>query len=141
LQGPALGLESGQMKLALYVFDQSLAYIKNYFEETLFIVVYIPSVLSSYTIVSKFVSESKSGNRIFLTDEIYKNSHYIAAKVKEFTEKQGMFFIDTRADIRKATEKEILHGPKDWKHFNKKGYHLLANSIFNRLKSWKFLSH
>lgn len=134
LQGPALGLDSDQMKLSLYVLDQSLKYIKNYFKETQFFVVYITSVLSSYTISSKYVSASKSGNRVFLTEDMYKNSSYIAAKVKELSEKNGMCFIYTRDNFRNATENEIIHGPNDWKHLNMKGYQLLARSVFEGLK-------
>ena len=70
LQGPALSLDNDQMQLSLYVLDQSLSYIKNYFKGTHFFVIYIPSVLSSYTITSQFVGESKSGNRTFLTEEM-----------------------------------------------------------------------
>ena len=122
------------MKLSLYVLDQSLDYIKNYFNETQFFVVYIPSVLSSYTITSQYVSESKSGNRVFPTEDMYKNSSYIAAKVKELSEKNGMCFIDIRDNFRDATKNEIIHGPKDWEHLNMKGYQLLARSVFEGLK-------
>jgi len=134
LQGPALGIDSDQMKLSLYVLDRSLDYIKNYFKETQFFVVYIPSVLSSYTITSQYVSESKSGNRVFPTEDMYKNSSYIAARVKELAEKNAMCFIDIRDNFRNATENEIIHGPKDWKHLNMHGYQLLARSVYEGLK-------
>jgi hypothetical protein len=136
LQGPALGFDSDQMKLSLYVLEQSLNYIKNYFKETQFFVVYIPSVLSSYTITSQYVSESKSGNRVFPTEDMYKNSSYIAARVQELSEKNGMCFIDIRDNFRNATKNEIIHGPKDWEHLNMKGYQLLARSVFEGLKKF-----
>ncbi len=133
LQGPALGLDSEQMKLALYVLDQSLKYIRGYFKESRFAVVYIPSVLSSYTIVSEAVQGSKSGDRIFSTEEMFENSGLIAEKVRSMATKNGMQFIDTRADIRKAARRKLVHGPHDWKHLNRLGYHVLARSIFEKL--------
>jgi len=134
LQGPALGFDSDQMKLSLYVLDQSLDYIKCYLKETQFFVVYIPSVLSSYTITSHYVSESKAGNRVFPTEDVYKKSSYIAAKVKELSENNGMCFIDIRDNFRDATKNEIIHGPNDWEHLNMKGYQLLARSVYEGLK-------
>ena len=134
LQGPSLGLDNAQMKLALYVLDQSLRYIKNYFKETRYVVAYIPSVISSYDIVSQYVSDAQSDNQLYLTKDMYNHGNYIADNVKHLTEKNGMYFIDTRPDLRNASGKEIIHGPNDWEHLNKKGYQVLARSVFEGLK-------
>jgi len=84
--------------------------------------------------VSKYVNKKKDGSDTFTPEDVYRNSDNLAKKVKEFAEENAMAFIDTRADVRRASEKELLHGPKDWKHFNKKGYETLAASIVEGLK-------
>ena len=36
---------------------------------------------------------------------------------------------NARPQIGSAGRQEIIHGPKDWLHFNKRGYEVLANAI------------
>ena len=44
-------------------------------------------------------------------------------------------FLDLRPAIRVATAQEVLHGPRDFKHFNRKGYEVLGRSVAERFDS------
>jgi hypothetical protein len=124
------------------VLTRSLEYLKNRFDESQVIVVYIPSVIESYSWMSREVSITnpiaKNGERIeeFHTSSgLTQRSDEIAGRVKTITESLGLVFIDTRSDIRAVSARQIIHGPIDWAHFNRSGYEALAQSIISGLIS------
>jgi hypothetical protein len=135
LQSPALELSQGETEQGFLVLTKSLEYLKNFFDESRVIVVYIPSVIESYARVSKEVSisnEVMGGERIeelHTSSELTQRSDEIAGRVKTITQSLGLVFIDTRSDIRAASSQQIIHGPNDWFHYNRLGYEALAQSI------------
>ena len=133
LQSPSLDLTPDEIELGFLVFQRSLKYLKQYFNGSQIVVVYIPSVLESYAKISKDISISnlhlKTNKKSFLSSDLMARSDIITARVKSISESLGLAFIDTRFDMREASEKEIIHGPFDWNHYNKYGYETLAQSI------------
>jgi hypothetical protein len=131
LQGPALELTEEEMRLALYVFEQSLRYLADFFEGVPMEIVYIPSPLSSYRLASPTVSVQSYAKRSdrFEADFVVKRGQEICEKIEGIAKGHGIGFLDARKFIRKATHEQLLHGPKDWKHFNKIGYHVLVDGI------------
>ena len=136
LQSPALELSQSETEQGFLVFTRSLGYLKNFFNESRIIVIYIPAVIESYARVSEEVSISdritKVGERIegfHTSSELMQRSDEIAGRAKTITESLGLVFIDTRSDIRAASTKQIIHGPIDWVHYNRTGYEVLAQSI------------
>jgi hypothetical protein len=49
--------------------------------------------------------------------------------VKSIAMAQDLGFIDTRQQIKAVSAQKLIHGPKDWRHFNRAGYEALAQSI------------
>jgi len=94
-------------------------------------VVYIPSPLSSYAVASKKVSIQSYHGRDELYDagEVSRKNDLISRSIKRITEENGCAFIDTTASVRKASQTALLHGPSEWKHFNKRGYSAIAETI------------
>lgn len=140
LQSPALELSQSETDQAFLVFTKSLEYLKSYFNESRVVVVYIPSVIESYSWMSKEVSIinpiKKDGERveeIRASSGLAQRSDEIAGRVKTITESLGLMFIDTRSDIRAVSARRIIHGPIDWAHFNRPGYEALAQSIISGL--------
>jgi hypothetical protein len=140
LQSPALELSQSEIEQGFLVFTRSLAYLKNFFNKSRIIVVYIPAVIESYARVSEEVSIfdtiTKIGERIegfHTSSELMQRSDELAGRVKTITESLGLVFIDTRSDIRAASAKQIIHGPIDWMHYNRPGYEVLAQSITSGL--------
>ena len=48
---------------------------------------------------------------------------------------QGAGFLDLRPVIRAGTVHEFLHGPRDFEHFNRKGYEILGKAVAERVDS------
>jgi hypothetical protein len=131
LQAPALELNEEEIDLALHVFDESLRFLLRSFRGAKVSVVYIPSPLSCYEIVSKTVSiQSSPGRpRSYPASLIQERSNEIAGRVKAIADSMGLPFLDTRPSLKKAATDKLIHGPKDWKHFNETGYEILGREI------------
>lgn len=155
LQSPAFELTKKGIDLGAMVSWQTLRYLKNTFKESEVVVVYIPSVISSYEETSEKVSvinvipddiefdmkNAKNKIEIHTSMELEQRSDVVANKIKTISESLDLVFIDTRTDLRKASEKKLIHGPMDWNHFNKEGYNVLASSIYTHLKEKGILTN
>ena len=146
LQSPALELTKSETDLGFKAAKRSLKYLHDFFKNSKIIVVYIPSVIESYAKVSDKISTSNiiakdptKSIEIHTAEELMQRSDEIAGRVKKMSESLGIPFVDTRPDIRKASKKQIIHGPIDWKHFNKAGYTALAESIYAGLEKNRIL--
>jgi hypothetical protein len=131
LQSPSLELSEAEINIGVYIFGQSLAYLQKLFPNAEIFIVYIPSPLASYHLTSTQVTIHRywARNYIYDVDFVMQRSDFICSKIKEEAKKAGVVFIDTRAKIRSASEKHLIHGPLDWKHFNHYGYDALAEAI------------
>jgi hypothetical protein len=130
-QGPAMELTEEELKLGIYVFEQSLDSLRESFPGSTIKVVYIPSPLSTYQLASDRVSSQSYHKRgeFYPTEELRLRSDKIHQQIKEITVARNLDFIDARATIRKAAQTSFVHGAIDKDHFNKKGYEALAEAI------------
>ncbi len=131
LQAPAVELTPEEIKATTYVFEQGILYLQRFFKESFVGIVYLPSPLSSYEITSPQVSIQNYYNRgtVFDTQRVKERSQEVCRRLEGIASENRMGFLDARKAIKKGTAKEILHGPKDWKHLNEKGYHVLSDAI------------
>ena len=130
-QHPAMTLTPEETKKAVYVFEQSLLFLAEFFNESSIAVVYIPSPLSSYQWVSPTVT-IQTGHKGLVTydsSSIHERSQEICLKIEAIARKHEFDFSDTRKFFRSAALKEAIHGPKDWFHPNEKGYRALAEGV------------
>lgn len=137
LQSPALELTDDEIKLSVYVFKQSLLYLKNFFPESEVGVVYIPSPLSSYRIASQTINIQtyEKRNNVYAADIVSKRSEDLSALVEEVAKEENFSFIDARKFILASSSNEIIHGPLDWKHFNEKGYKALSEAVIELINN------
>lgn len=136
LQSPSLELNGSDTELGFLAFAYSLQHLKSFFSDSQIVVVYIPSVLESYRHASDEVkisgietSHEKLQRDIYSTSELLSRSDELANRVKSIAMAQDLGFIDTRQQIKAASAQKLIHGPKDWGHFNRAGYEALAQSI------------
>ncbi|BBL69850.1 SGNH/GDSL hydrolase family protein [Methylogaea oryzae] len=132
LQGPALDLDDTQFEQGVAVFQASLRAMRALFPDAKVTVVYIPSVLEAYQVVSQQVSYADKlhppvGSAA--TSRLWQNSNRLCRAVQSVVEAQRVRFIDTRPAIRAAAAQRSIHGPRDWKHFNQAGYQALVDGI------------
>jgi len=136
LISPALELTEKEIELSLYVFEQSLDYMTQFFKGSKIFVVYIPSPLSSYDLASANVSiQTYHGRgRIYNARDVAEKNYLISSRIKQITEENNCVFINTTEAIRNASRKKLLHGPNEWKHFNKDGYTVFSEAILPYIK-------
>ena len=131
-QQPALNLNEEQTRQAIYVFEQSLKYMAEFFSESKITIVYIPSPIAVYKWASPtitIVGGTLSPVGVTPVVRVYQRSDEIFEQIKTIAEKYNHPLIDTRPLLRATALKEPVHGPRDWYHPNKKGYEAIAQGI------------
>ena len=53
--------------------------------------------------------------------------------LREATERTGLVFLAATPDLEDASRTELIHGPKEWKHYNRAGYEALARAVLKVL--------
>ena len=131
-QQPALNLNEEQTRQAIYVFEQSLKYMAEFFSESKITIVYIPSPIAVYKWASPtitIVGGTETPVGVTPVVRVYERSDEIFEQIKTIAEKYNHPLIDTRLILRATALKEPVHGPRDWYHPNKKGYEAIAQVI------------
>jgi hypothetical protein len=137
LQSPALELDDAEIELGEYVFGESLNYLRAAFPTARIGVVYLPSPLSSYRLASDEVvyqaQIDDDGDGQYEDHQgtapaalVARRSDAICAAVRAFAEREGVGFRDARLALWPQAAAQAIHGPRDWKHFNRVGHEALA---------------
>ena len=133
LQKPPLDLAPAQVEAALTVFDVSLAWLKRSYPAAAITIVYLPSPAAIYRHAEKTVDTYMrwplNEVRAAPVDDIYAASQRTCEQVRALTLAQGVRFLDTRPVLRAAGAKALIHGPRDWNHFNEAGYRVLGEAL------------
>ena len=120
-----------EYKLGLFVFEQTLAMLAGFFPQTDIKVIFIPSPLSSYQMISPKVSYR--GYMEFENFEdvaVIKRRHAeLCEAIRKISVVRKVSFLNTTKSLRRVASQEFIHGPTDWDHFNKKGYEALSTYI------------
>lgn len=137
LQGPALELSDEDVAVALAILDACLDELASRpeFAAAAKTVVYLPAPLSCYDLATDTVHAQRAepGENRFPARLVRQRGEHIARAVRDAALAHGMDFIDPRPALREAARREFIHGPRDWKHFNREGYTILARAIAARL--------
>ena len=136
VNGPGVEYEAADRRNAIEVFDRALGWLRKRFESTQIAVVYVPAPLSTYRIVGSEVEVSMPGNAPIIrapAERVASNSDLTCALVREASVRHGVGFVDARPPLRQAAANEVIHGPRDWEHFNKIGYRVFGEVLARRL--------
>ena len=135
LQSPGLELDDEEMALATYVFEEALRYLQRYFVTSTVRVVYIPSPLECYEIALPEVEIDRyEGRRArYRLEELDRRHRLAVTAIRRAAETNGHVFLDATPHLRSAARSRLIHGPKDWKHFNRAGYEALARAVLQVL--------
>jgi len=93
--------------------------------------IYLPSVASSYNILGPLRVQSYKLGEYFESSKEFNVSRnrYLRKMIGNRVIALGWTFCDVTDKILAVTEEgTALHGPRDWKHFNKLGYEIVAQS-------------
>jgi hypothetical protein len=138
LQSPALELTRPELERATLVYDRSLAFLRKLLPGTPMLVVYLPSPLSSYRLLGPEVSSQQyvAGRATrYPRERVAEYSDAICHLIRAATIGHGAGFLDLRPAVRAASTHELLHGPRDFKHFNRKGMEVLGQAVAGRIEA------
>jgi hypothetical protein len=126
LQGPAMMANDDGVHAAMAVLDHSLNWLRHRFPGVPTTVVDVPSPLSVYHLNEEEVAYCLSLVGTAPADRIESNSNLIADLVQKSATSQGLAFLDARPTMRALAATTVIHGPRDWAHFNEAGYRALG---------------
>lgn len=131
LQAPSIQLKPDEQAVALILFEESILRLRDLFPQSKVGVVYIPSALSTYDIVSADVSiyPHQEQKTIYPRELVNKRSDEIYKAIENILNRHHIPLVDARPMLREAAKNEMVHGPKDWHHFNRKGYEALTKAL------------
>jgi len=125
IQAAAIELSSVEINISLNILESSLDKLKNRYSKSELILIYIPSVASSYNFEGEIRTQSYAALDFKNVDAEYNNQRSVAirSRVKELSKNAGWIFCDTTDEILAKTKKgTAVHGPLDFKHPNSEGY-------------------
>lgn len=134
LQGPDTGLGEAETQGGLFVMRLSLEALRRAFPDARVVVVYIPSPLSCYRLLGPADTEDQGALRRVPPALIARRSDLIARGVETAARELGMEFLDTRPSVREAAARLLVHGPFDWRHFNRHGYAAMTRPVIRLLR-------
>lgn len=134
-QGPALELEEGELVYNFRVLRHALAWIQRRFEGSSITLVYLPSQLACYEVVSPEVHARTCLERPgdFPSESIAPRSEELRRRARAVAEGLGIAFLDTTPGLQAAAREQLIHGPRDGKHLNRAGYTALGRILAEAL--------
>lgn len=136
LQSPALELTGSELERAVLVYERSLAFLRKLLPGAPVLVVYLPAPLSAYRLrgpevsIQPYVADRATR---YSSERVAQSSNAICDLVRAATLAHGAGFLDVRPAIRAAGARDLLHGPRDFKHFNRKGMEALGQAVAERI--------
>lgn len=136
LQPPPVEMQKEEISDTLIFIKSITQYVKNEYANSAISIIYIPSTITSYQMISDTVSiYNPGGETQFSTDLARRISNQLCNEIRDIAMTNNMGFYDTRSGITSHGRSNLLHGPFDWGHFNEAGYTALSNEIFNYLNA------
>jgi len=136
LQKPPAEMESRALEASLMVFDVSLEWLRGHFAAPV-TVVYLPSPAAIYrhaeASVDVYTRWPLDEVQPIPATEIYAASQRSCEQIRALTLGRGARFIDMRPALRAAAANAVIHGPRDWNHFNVAGYRVLGETLAHKI--------
>jgi hypothetical protein len=133
LQKPPVEMEPRAIEASLMVFDVSLEWLTRNFASSAIAVVYLPSPAAIYRhaepSVDAYVRWPLNDVQALAADDIYAASQRTCGEIRRLTLAHRARFIDMRPALRAAAATTVIHGPRDWNHFNEAGYRVLGETL------------
>lgn len=128
MEGPALHLDEQRTDRALRVFERACLKLRQTFPQTRLFIVYIPAPLSCYEFASEQVTFD-GGMHMYAPREVTARAEALRQRVRSFAQKEEFGFVDLLGPSRALAHRVLLHGPRDYSHYNRAGYELLAREV------------
>jgi hypothetical protein len=133
LQAPPIRLTRPEIDSTVQLLGASLAALHRSFPNSDLIVAYLPSPLTTYRFVSETVSiqSGRRSDHIYPIADVVRRSNTLCGMSREAAIAVGGRFLDLRPAMRASGERHVIHGPIDWRHFNRAGYTALGHAVYD----------
>lgn len=136
IQNACSSLQEEQKKAFRITFTNYLSIINFKYPEVKKILVYIPSPASLYNYEKKIYSKNYLNNNLEVFSKTenfncHKNLVEFVSKTVTDLKFDNLFFFNTTPHLQKITKNELLHGLKDFNHFNTNGYKNFAEILLS----------
>ena len=130
----SLELSDKELKISLDIFFSSISYLKRRTNTIPITIVYIPSVVSSYSWENPVrIRTYHTDDKILINfQDNLKRSQFIRKKIAEFSSENKIDFIDTTGSVIEKGGEEYLHGLLDMGHFNSVCYELISKLLIKQ---------
>ena len=124
---------------SLKVFEYTLNFLSKHFYGTPITVIYIPSTLSCYTLISNFkfpkapYAPTENATTYRPINVTNKNIQ-LASYINNVCSKKRIPFFNATNCLKQAANIDFVHGPKDYFHLNQLGCKKLSGCIVQYLK-------
>jgi hypothetical protein len=120
-----------RLKVGYYIFEKATKTLKEFFPESDIKIIYLPSVLSTYKIVSSVASFRTNMGKGGIVDskKLIQRHLEVCQEIFKISQRLKVGFFDTTLHLRNASSKGYIHGPIDWDHLNESGYRALSDGI------------
>jgi len=133
LQGPPLpqAFDDAAFETGVRAFSESLKLLTERVPTAEVCVVYIPSPLALYELVeihqSDHVGDSDGPPPAPIRPRDVEAAHArLRDRVSDVAAHQQIRFVDATPTLKAAAREQLIHGPLDWNHFNRRGYEVLG---------------
>jgi hypothetical protein len=141
LLGPAMTPigDDHTIRTGMGVLARALSWLRMRFTGVPVEVVYIPAALSVYRHAGDTVTYCIGTNivRTAPAAKVERNHAFIRDLARDTAARQAIPFLDATPALRAAASAQVIHGPRDWDHLNKIGYHVLGSLVAAHVRSVK----
>ena len=129
LQSPGVELSQGEVELSLHTADLALDMLARAFPGTALCLLRVPSPASVYEFADPEVSvQDLRGERLAPAAEIRARADDLGQRALAIAERHRARFVDALPPLREAARGELVHGPRDWRHLNRRGQTVLGET-------------
>lgn len=131
LENPAVLLSEQELALGLDLLEASVAWVRARFPAAAVAVAYVPAPTCCYELVTGHVLAKSVLPREPRTTRaaVAARAEHLRRAVAEIAHRQGARFLDATEPLRRAGREQLVHGPRDAFHLNRRGYEVLAGVI------------
>ena len=132
-QGASVEL-AGKLDDPLRVLFESVLTLEEALPGTRITIVYLPSVVTTYTWRDPIRVQAYHGDGpVFTTNhDNQAQSDLIRRSIAGFAAANQFGFVDTTGSLQSAAANDFIHGPRDPQHFNAAGYWIVAKALAGR---------
>jgi hypothetical protein len=129
LQSPGMEMTQEDIDLSLHTADLALGMLAASFPDSALCLLRVPSPASLYEFEGAYVSvQGLRGTPGAPMPDIRARSDALGAQVEALAARHGARYVDALPALREAAQSELVHGPRDWRHLNRRGQTVLGES-------------